>query len=147
MKKEFIALVSVASEKFKEIIKTAFTQTDNKTLHLCINAYNTYQENERNSVDYLFNAKDKNDVITCLNGGLTLQELYRIYGSKQAFKKEITSFFMFGCNHPTIKVMSPISLIGNLCAYSEEIVENMLLYPYSYNKEIYQILFSNNLVE
>lgn len=147
MKNEFNTLVLATSEVFKNIAKTAFHNNDDEMLRLCIRAYNTYQENERDSVDYLFDANNKEDIITCLNGGLILQKLYYIFGSEQAYKKMITPFFMFGCNRPHIKVLSPMALLGTICAYSEEIVENMLLYPHSYNKEIYQILFSNNLVE
>ena len=147
MKNEFNTLVLATSEVFKNIAKTAFHNNDNKMLRLCIRAYNTYQENEKDGVDYLFDAKNKEDIITCLNGGLTLQELYNTFGSEQALKKEITSFFMFGCNHVRIKLFSPMALLGNICAYSEEIVENMLLFPHSYDKAIYENLFSNNLVE
>ena len=141
----FNTLVEKGARIFSTLVEKAFHENDENCFNMCIKAYNTYQENEKDGVDYLFDLRNANDIITCLNGGLTTKELFALANSYKNYN--ISSMFMFGCNHPKPFLLVKCLLEGHLKTYDEEIVENMLLYPHSYDREFYYKIFTENLVD
>lgn len=61
-------------------------------------AYNRFQEDERDGVDYLFDINNKDDVKCCLDGGLSVPDLAKAYFDYEA--RLFTPHFFFGVNHP-----------------------------------------------
>lgn len=82
-----------------------------------LDAYNRYQNDERGGVDYIFCIADSNDVICCLEGGLTTKEFALLYD--ECTRK--TPYFLFGQNYTTPVVFKDTKelkeyLIANLDA-------------------------------
>ena len=94
-----------------------------------IKAYNHYQENERDGVDYLFNIEDKEDVKVCLEGGMTPREFYFLYAE---YKRGKTPFFFFGINHPKAELVASYQEIRQqIVANIEDILDVVIDFPYA----------------
>ena len=61
-----------------------------------IAAYNTYQEEERDGVEYLFDLNNKEDLKCCIDGGMSAKDIHHLY---EEYKKNKTPMFFFGVNH------------------------------------------------
>lgn len=79
-----------------EEIIADFDENNAKAIELVINAYNRYQEDERDGVDYLFNINYKYDLKCCVEGGLTASEIARLYDETT---QGATPLFLFGVNY------------------------------------------------
>lgn len=74
-------------------------ESDNKEFTVIVlKAYNRYQEDERDGVDYLADINNKDDVKCCLDGGLSIPEFVSAYFDRETH--HFTSYFFFGVNHP-----------------------------------------------
>lgn len=108
-------------------------------------AYNRWQEDERDGVDYIFDVEKPEDVICCLKGGLTIEQLHSILDAKET---EGIQYFYFGVNHhgPTLIPLS--ALISQLKANADEIVKYAIAYP-SVNeyKAIYELFITEEIVK
>jgi hypothetical protein len=101
-------------------------------------AYNQYQDDECDSVDYLFSIEDKNDLIICINGGLTANEIGNL--AKRAEYSNYTPFFLFGCNHDVPSLCTKLEVRHILMNYAKEVIEFLLTYPHYVSSNVYQDL-------
>jgi len=110
---------------------------DVRNLVLC--AYNHYQENERDGVDYLFDINNTDDLKCCIDGGMTTGEIAHIYFDVQAHHH--TRFFFFGVNY---KVPKFVPTNASLCTILEGSIDVVLLhvFAYPYANEAYKNLYS-----
>lgn len=111
-------------------------------LNIVLRAYNTFQESERDGVDYIFNIDDKADLSCCIAGGMGADEIAHIYNESQGK----TKYFYFGQNHRKAEVIdSETQLITNLVAWLDDIIpdicENVMFYD-SY-RDFYAYFVSN----
>ena len=115
-------------------------------LDLVLAAYNDYQEDERDGVDYLFDITNKDDVTCCIKGGMEVNEVAKLYADSLT---NTTKYFFFGVNH---KVAEPIAdyseLVSQLIGSLDEVVANVIAYPYSYPsyKELYIRYITNTII-
>lgn len=115
---------------------------------LVVKAYNRWQEDERDGVDYIFNLSKQDDLITCIKGGLTPTQIARMVGHINDNPKTMTTFFMFGPNRKEPKMLSIQPLDNQLLGSLNEILSYMLIYPYADDyKELYTELVTTPTLE
>ena len=118
---------------------------ESKIFNLVFDAYNEYQESERDGVDYIFNMDNKDDLIACIKGGLTPEHIHGMIENK---KRGSTNFFYYGINHPIPEQLTFAGLKLNLIAYLDEIVDFIIAYPFDGAcRELYTILVTNPMIE
>lgn len=120
-------------------IKKDFNENNEKAIRIFINAYNEWQENEKDGVDYIFNINNQNDLECVVKGGMTAKEIAELT------KSSSNGFFFFGCNYPTPKAIGDEETLKNvLLAYAYEVVEFVLAYPFAPNaQQLYQQYITN----
>ena len=122
------------------------------TTILVLNAYNRYQEDERDGVDYIFNIRKREDLKCCIDGGMTAHEIACLNEACTRTAKS-TPFFMFGQNHKQAEVISTWEQLKRVLGVSlHEVVLHTLADPYVDGyKELYKhcltdYMWNNNLV-
>ena len=132
-------------EAVKAKAKAALEKHDSfheTALNIVLRAYNTFQETERDGIDYIFNIDNKEDLSCCVEGGMTADEIAHIYNESQ----EKTKYFYFGHNHPKAELIAnETQLVANLVAWLDDIIpnicENIMFYD-SY-RDFYAYFVSN----
>lgn len=115
-------------------------------LWLVLNAYNTYQEEERDGVDYIFNINNPEDLKCCIEGGMTAKQVAWLYDQSQV---NTTPFFYFGVNYEKPKpIANWEALIINLINWLDNILPCVLAYPYSLKsyEELYKACITNYMI-
>ena len=105
-----------------EIGKDMLLSKNNDMIMLFLNAYNRFQEDERDGADYIFNINEKDDLMVCIDGGLKLNDIVSLAQQK-------ATYFMYGVNHLKplpIKTMEELASILYACA--NEVVTYALAY-------------------
>lgn len=98
------------------------------TLKAVLAAYNAYQEEERDGVDYIFNINNQDDLKCCVEGGLTAQEICGMWLKSQSSHRE---YFYFGCNYEKpLQIATLAELRSNLVIWLDEILPCVLAYPF-----------------
>jgi hypothetical protein len=92
-----------------------------------LNAYNTYQEDERFGVDYIFHIENVDDVKCCIEGGMQINEVSHLW--VEFMKGTHSGYFFFGENYPIAKPLSQLELHTQLVEYIEEILPYVMTYP------------------
>lgn len=62
-------------ESVKRSITRDINRNDTKVIEMVLAAYNRYQEDERDGVDYLFDITNQNDLKCMVEGGLNVTEI------------------------------------------------------------------------
>ena len=147
MKEHFDCLVQRMTKEFRRIVTLAFHEHDVPMIHRLLCVYNTHQEEERDGVDYIFDFQNKEDLVSCIQGGLTAEELAELVAKFHEgggddelatfFGDATTTKFLFGCNHETPHLLTYSALKNALLGNADEIVECMLKYPFCYDNIIY----------
>ena len=124
---------------------------DAKLTTIVLNAYNRYQEDERDGVDYLFDINNKDDVKCCFDGGLSISEFVSAYFDRET--RHLTSYFFFGVNHPKPSFITSKELLAAVLQNSlADIMPHMFCHPnikeYSalYEALISDYMFDNEMV-
>ena len=100
MREQFDSLVQKMAIEFRSVVAIAFNENDAQMIQRLIDVYNTYQEEERDGVDYIFDFQNKEDLTTCIQGGLTAEELAELVIKFHNDDSEYyTPNLLFGCNH------------------------------------------------
>jgi len=108
-------------------------------------AYNRWQEDERDGVDYIFDVEKPEDVICCLQGGLTIEQLHSILDAKET---DGIQYFYFGCNYPTPTLITQEKLIGILKSFADDIVMYAIAYPsVEEYKAIYELFITEEIIK
>lgn len=127
-------------------------QIGDDTAILVLNAYNRYQEDERDGVDYIFDIRKGEDLKCCIDGGMTAWEIASLNAECNQTAKS-TPYFMFGQNHKNAEVIPTWEQLKRVLGVSlHEVILQMLAYPsVDGYKELYgycvsDYMFNNNLV-
>lgn len=119
---------------------------DGKLLKLVLDAYNTYQKEERDGVDYIFDINNPDDLQCCIAGGMTAKEVAWLYEQSQV---NTTPFFYFGVNYQQPKpIVNYKALVTNLINWLDEILPCVLAYSYlvkSYEK-LYKVCVTDYMI-
>jgi len=124
-------------------MRNIHTTSGYDTLMMVLAAYNDYQESERDGVDYIFDINDKDDVICCMSGGMTTEEVAKLWQGSQVNHSQ---YFFFGCNYETPKPIENLeTLKRHLVGWLDEVMFDVLAYPYAY--ESYKALYGKYITE
>ena len=122
MKKIFEDLVNVLADEVRKDLK--------RFRPLVLKAYNRWQEDERDSVDYIFDMNNQDDMIACIKGGLTPIEIAKMVEHRRDNPKTSTTYFMFGPNRHEPKMLNIQPLDNQLLGSLDDILSYMIIYPY-----------------
>lgn len=121
-------------------IKFMINHPEDYNLDIFLKAYNRWQEDEHNGVDYIFNINNPDDLIDCIKGGLTADEIanfVRVY---------VTPNFLFGCNHKLIP-LSKTKIVKFIIDNLDDIVDCIIAYPWVEEyRSIYTDVVTNRLL-
>ena len=100
-----------------------------------LKAYNTYQEQNRDGVDYIFSLEDGHDLAVCFEGGIKIEDVAQMH--TQHVNGGATQYFLFGVNYPQPKQMlTEDELNTTITDCIRAIIYNALLCPWAY-KDFY----------
>lgn len=124
-------------ETIKSLIDEVITmvekdiETDDAVLAKVLYAYNKYQENERDGVDYIFNINNKEDLKCCVDGGLTARDITDMF-LKSGCSDSLTPYFYFGANHPKPEqIRSKDDLIQQMVGALPALIPFVIAYPHT----------------
>lgn len=121
-------------------IKYMINHPEDYNLDMFLKAYNRWQEDEHNGVDYIFNINNPDDLIDCIKGGLTADEIgnfVRVY---------VTPNFLFGCNHKLTPLSKP-KIVKFIIDNLDDIVDCIIAYPWVEEyRSIYTDVVTNRLL-
>lgn len=140
-------IIKVVNKDIVNKIKEYFNS--NKSFEIFIKAYNRLQQDHINeAADYIFNLEDNEDVKKALDRGLNVSLLAYAWnlGGSDVPNGNYTRYFFY--NHITqLKVLTPKQLEEQLLNTMEEIVDNVMAYPYDEEYRAIYKLFITPIVE
>lgn len=127
-------------------IKFMFSHPEDYTLDMFLKAYNRWQEDEHNGVDYIFDINNPDDLIDCIKGGLTTNEIVNFVNNTKDWASETPSYFLFGCNHK-LQAMSNGHILNLVYNNLDDIVDCIIAYPWVEEyRAIYVEVVTNRLL-
>lgn len=113
---------------------------------MLLKAYNRYQEDERDGVDYIFNINNQDDLISCIQGGLTAKDIVNFHNKVQSWTKP-TPHFLFGCNHKEMAPMGSDNIVDAIVAVLDELIDNIIAYPWVEEyRAVYTYYITNEII-
>ena len=138
MKTELENLIEVMYEDLVDDLRTFTGKEFDNLLHIVLNAFNRYQESERDGVDYLFYINNTDDVKCCIEGGMTTKEIAEVYNGYKDGRN--TGYFFFGQNYNRAKpIKTRDELIDLLIGTLHDVLLYVVCYPY--RNEAYKTLY------
>lgn len=127
-------------------IKFMFNHPKDYNLDMFLKAYNRWQEDEHNGVDYIFNINNPNDLINCIKGGLTADDIANFVNYTKTYASETPNYFLFGFDHK-LQTLSKGHIL-NLVYYNlDDIVNCIIAYPWVEEyRAIYVEVVTNKLL-
>jgi hypothetical protein len=114
---------------------------------MLLKAYNRYQEDERDGVDYIFNINNKDDLITCIQGGLTADEIVNFHNRLKSWVSP-TPHFLFGWNNKEMKPMGKDNIVDAIVAVLNELIDVIIAYPWVEEyRAVYTHYITNKIIE
>lgn len=130
-----IDLVKLITERIKtDILRD--NENSTKLLDKVFNAYNDFQTDERNGVDYIFDIDNPGDVIECIRAGLVAKDIAHIYNESQT--NTTRYFFYHRENHPKPELMTWEQFRDLLLDELEHVLYAVIAYPWV---ESYSIIY------
>lgn len=100
-----------------------------------LKAYNTYQEQNRDGVDYLFSLENGHELAVCFEGGIKIEDVADMHS--HYVNDGATEYFLFGVNYDQPRQITSIEELNTtLEDCLREIIHNALLCPWAY-KDFY----------
>ena len=113
-------------------------------LDMVIDAYNRFQEDERDGVDYIFDITKQNDLKCMVDGGLNVTEI--AWAWNKIKKEGISSCFHFGCNYGGLEALGTLAdLKRNLISWLDEFLPYVIMYVTRCTE--YQALYEHYITE
>lgn len=121
------AFALIGEEVHNYLCENKEVLNDEETFLMAIAAYNQYQEDEQCGVDYVFNLNLKQDLITLIESGATIDDLAEMNASK-------CCFCYFGQNYPKAVMLSNLEVVSQIIAYASTITQYALLFAHNSKK-------------
>ena len=133
MKKVIYRMVNQVNDDLKALYdqngKFLFGNESNTLFHILLAAYNRYQADEQDFCGYLYDITNKDDVIACLNGRMSIEDVSYIF-HKHMFDCDTTQYYMFGHDDDEPKLIKNFGeLVDILSNHMVNIVYYMFCYP------------------
>ena len=114
---------------------------------MLLKAYNRYQADERDGVDYIFNINNQDDLITCIQGGLTAEGIVNFHNKVRSWVIP-TPHFLFGYNHKEMTPMGSDNIVDAIVAVLDELLDNIIAYPWVEEyRAVYTHYITNKIIE
>ena len=121
MEKEI--LINFMNEMKKEITEKLSNPLENyEFFKSVLGAYNRWNEDEKDGNRYIFNINDAEDVKCCIDGGLTIKEIAKLYDDSQC---NTSGYFFFGHD---IETPLPFADIEGCALYLTKMCDEFLPY-------------------
>ena len=143
MKEQFECLVQRMTIEFRRLVTFAFHENDIQMINRLVGVYNTYQE-EREGVGYICDLRNKEDLRTCMEGGLTAEEIAELV-AKSFDKSDKNYTTKFLCGYESNHLLMHSALKDTIISNATEIVEHMLKHPFCYDQEIYSKILTDHV--
>lgn len=115
---------------------------DDKLLLAWLYAHNRYQEDMCDGVDYVFSLSRQEDLVCCVEGGLTAADIVGLFAENTG-----TDYFLFGQNYPRPKRITREQLRNFVYSRYECILCEVMRYPYIEEyKKLYKLYVLPNLL-
>lgn len=140
-------MLNVIKNSIVEDLKDVRSEKGWKVFQMVLAAYNDYQETERDGVDYIFDVDNTEDVICCLNGGMTSKEFSKLWDGSQSTH---CRYFLFGYNYNGAKAFNTDDeVVENLISWLDDVLADVLAYPYSNDsyKELYRWYVTDIMID
>lgn len=130
------------------LIKTELSSDNDekkeKAFNITLKAYNAYQDNEKNSVDYIFDANNVEDCKTLVNCGMTHKKYHDVVMASETK----SNYFFYGINYPEIVFLTKTQLFAQIWSTLEDVIKHSMIQPYidGYN-QLYHRYISCELYE
>ena len=118
-----------------------------KTFNMMLEAHNDYQYTENNGIGYIYNIESNEDVVRCLNMGMTTKEVATLFDRSQVTH---TTLFTYDCdNEVACQFYTYNEVIEELKKWIAAVLKDILLYPYysQISKTIYTIYVTNVVID
>lgn len=114
---------------------------DKMVLNDVLMAYNRYQEDEREGVDYIFDLTNEDDLITCIKGGLRADDIAHLWNETDS------RYIFYGVNHAYPAPLTSDEIFLQLDAHLDDIVTCMVAYPFVEEyKNLYVPFVTNKII-
>ena len=143
MKEQFECLVQRMTIEFRRLVTFAFHENDIQMINRLVGVYNTYQE-EREGVGYICDLQNKEDLRTCMEGGLTAEEIAELV-AKSFDKSDKNYTTKFLCGYESNHLLMHSALKDTIISNATEIVEHMLKHPFCYDQDIYSKILTDHV--
>ena len=144
MKEQFDCLVQRMTIEFRRLVTFAFHENDIQMINRLVGVYNTYQEEEREGVGYICDLQNKEDLRTCMEGGLTAEEIAELV-AKSFDKSDKNYTTKFLCGYESNHLLMHSALKDTIISNATEIVEHMLKHPFCYDQDIYSKILTDHV--
>ena len=132
--------------KTEIISRIKFKHLDDYNLDMFLKANNRWQEDEHNGVDYIFKINNPDDLIDCIKGGLTADEIVNFVNNTKVWASETPNYFLFGCNHK-LQALSKGHIYNLIYNNLDDIVDCIVAYPWVEEyRAIYVEVVTNRLL-
>lgn len=144
MKEQFDCLVQRMTIEFRRLVTFAFHENNIPMINRLLGVYNTYQEEEREGIGYICDLQNKEDLVACMEGGLTAEELAELVAkfSNKSGKNYTTKFL---CGYESNHLLMYSALKDTIISNATEIVEHMLKHPFCYDQYIYSKILTDHV--
>ena len=144
MKEQFDCLVQRMTIEFRRLVTFAFHENNIPMINRLVGVYNTYQEEEREGVGYICDLRNKEDLRTCMESGLTAEEIAELV-AKSFDKSDKNYTTKFLCGYESNHLLMHSALKDTIISNATEIVEHMLKHPFCYDQEIYSKILTDHV--
>lgn len=132
MKETFDKLLEIIKNRIEKEIKWS-----DDMLYAVLCAYNKWQEDERDGVDYIFNIDNNKDLECCVRGGMSATDIAWLVDK---FKSCHSNYFLFGNNHQTPEPFASKEELVKYISYSiADFLPYVFFEPSAYT-ELYDLL-------
>lgn len=118
------------------------TEIEADAFKIALRAYNRFQEDNRDGVDYIFNIYENEDLIAMLQGGINCETIAKMVSSGFCF-------FHYGANYPTTPTpLSSDDAYFEIYRNCDELVKQVVIYQSYYYEyaDFFNKFFSENMI-
>ena len=135
-------VAEISNLMWTDMVNTDDRNVANNTFNVLITAYNNWQEVEHCAVDYLFSLNKADDLICCIQGGLTAIEITQMC-NKASSDINASDYFLFGENYSMPKLLTNEQLASIINANLTKVITFVLHYGCESNTEEFRFIYNN----
>ena len=120
------SIIKALAEKIKSAIIEDLSNSE--VMDIVFDAYNRYQEDEKDGREYIFNLQNQKDLLCLVKGGATAEDIVFLYNQAQ------TRTYYLMCTDirdlDYLLIENYTKLKKQIICWLDEIVDSVIAYPY-----------------